>query len=101
MPQSRARRPVQRRTRGRAADPRRDGRPVLRRPPRRAIRQPHEPDRQHVFPLLPGGTARIVQESTWTFADMDSLDAQLDEAKIATGQVRTLREFADSDWARV
>lgn len=31
---------------------------------------------------------------------MDSLDAQLDEAKIATGQVRTLREFADSDWVR-
>jgi crotonobetainyl-CoA:carnitine CoA-transferase CaiB-like acyl-CoA transferase len=43
---------------------------------------------------------RIVQEWIWTFADMDSLDAQLDEAKIATGQVRTLREFADSDWAR-
>ena len=31
---------------------------------------------------------------------MGSLDAQLDEAKIATGQLRTLREFADSDWAR-
>jgi crotonobetainyl-CoA:carnitine CoA-transferase CaiB-like acyl-CoA transferase len=43
---------------------------------------------------------RVVQEWIWTFADMDSLDAQLDEAKIATGQVRTLREFADSDWAR-
>lgn len=43
---------------------------------------------------------RIVQEWMWTFADMESLDAQLDEAKIATGQVRTLREFADGDWAR-
>src|SRR5271156_1292071 len=43
---------------------------------------------------------RIVQEWIWTFADMDSLDTQLDEAKIATGQVRTLREFADSDWVR-
>ena len=31
---------------------------------------------------------------------MESLDAQLDEAKIATGQVRSVREFADSDWAR-
>ena len=31
---------------------------------------------------------------------MGSLDAQLDEAKIATGRLRTVREFADSDWAR-
>ncbi len=43
---------------------------------------------------------RIVQEWIWTFGDMESLDAQLDEAKIATGQVRDIREFADSDWAR-
>jgi crotonobetainyl-CoA:carnitine CoA-transferase CaiB-like acyl-CoA transferase len=43
---------------------------------------------------------RIVQGWIWTFADMESLDAQMDEAKIATGQVRTLREFADGDWAR-
>jgi crotonobetainyl-CoA:carnitine CoA-transferase CaiB-like acyl-CoA transferase len=41
----------------------------------------------------------IVQDWIRTFADMDSLDAQMDEAKIATGQVRTIREFADSDWA--
>jgi crotonobetainyl-CoA:carnitine CoA-transferase CaiB-like acyl-CoA transferase len=31
---------------------------------------------------------------------MESLDAQLDEAKIATGRVRSIKEFADSDWAR-
>jgi hypothetical protein len=31
---------------------------------------------------------RIVQEWIWTFGDMDALDAQLDEAKIATRQVR-------------
>jgi crotonobetainyl-CoA:carnitine CoA-transferase CaiB-like acyl-CoA transferase len=31
---------------------------------------------------------------------MESLDAQMDEAKIATGQVRTLKEFAAGDWAR-
>ena len=31
---------------------------------------------------------------------MESLDAQLDEAKIATGQVRSVKEFADSQWAR-
>ncbi|RHW23626.1 CoA transferase [Nocardioides immobilis] len=42
---------------------------------------------------------RIVQDWILTFADMESLDAQLDEAKIATGQVRTVREFADSDWS--
>jgi crotonobetainyl-CoA:carnitine CoA-transferase CaiB-like acyl-CoA transferase len=43
---------------------------------------------------------RIVQEWIGTFGDMESLDAQLDEAKIATGQVRSTREFADGDWAR-
>jgi crotonobetainyl-CoA:carnitine CoA-transferase CaiB-like acyl-CoA transferase len=43
---------------------------------------------------------RIVQEWIWTFSDMATLDAQMDEAKIATGQVRTVKEFADSDWAR-
>ena len=42
----------------------------------------------------------IVQEWIGTFADLESLDAQMDEAKIATGQVRTVREFAGSDWAR-
>jgi crotonobetainyl-CoA:carnitine CoA-transferase CaiB-like acyl-CoA transferase len=41
----------------------------------------------------------IVQDWIRTFADMDSLDAQMDEAKIATGQVRSVRDFADSDWA--
>ena len=42
----------------------------------------------------------IVQDWIRTFADLESLDAQMDEAKIATGQVRTVREFAGSDWAR-
>jgi crotonobetainyl-CoA:carnitine CoA-transferase CaiB-like acyl-CoA transferase len=42
----------------------------------------------------------IVQEWIWTFGDMESLDAQLDEAKIATGRVRSVREFAASPWAR-
>ena len=42
---------------------------------------------------------RLVQEWMWTFGDMESLDAQMDEAKIATGLVRSLREFADSEWA--
>jgi crotonobetainyl-CoA:carnitine CoA-transferase CaiB-like acyl-CoA transferase len=42
---------------------------------------------------------RMVQDWIWTFGDMESLDAQLDEAKIATGQVRGVKDFADSDWA--
>jgi crotonobetainyl-CoA:carnitine CoA-transferase CaiB-like acyl-CoA transferase len=42
---------------------------------------------------------RIVQDWIDTFADMESLDAQMDEAKIATGRVRTVKEFAESDWA--
>jgi len=43
---------------------------------------------------------RIVQEWIWTFGDMESLDAQLDEAKIATGRVRSIKDFAGSQWAR-
>jgi crotonobetainyl-CoA:carnitine CoA-transferase CaiB-like acyl-CoA transferase len=42
----------------------------------------------------------IVQQWIWTFADMASLDAQLDEAKIPTGRVRTLEGIAESDWAK-
>ena len=42
----------------------------------------------------------IVQNWIKTFTDIESLDAQMDEAKIATGQIRTVKEFADSDWAR-
>jgi len=41
----------------------------------------------------------IVQDWISTFSDMASLDAQFDEAKIATGQVRSLRELAESEWA--
>lgn len=43
---------------------------------------------------------QIVQNWIGTFTDMASLDAQLDEAKIASGQLRTVREFAASEWAR-
>jgi crotonobetainyl-CoA:carnitine CoA-transferase CaiB-like acyl-CoA transferase len=42
----------------------------------------------------------IVQEWIWTFDDMASLDAQLDEAKIPTGQMRTIGGLAESKWAR-
>lgn len=47
-----------------------------------------------------GALHQIVQDWISTFSDMESLDAQMDEAKIATGQVRTVKEFADTDWAR-
>lgn len=43
---------------------------------------------------------QIVQDWIGTFADMRTLEAQMDEAKIATGEVRTLKEFANSDWAQ-
>lgn len=42
---------------------------------------------------------QIVQDWIDTFSDMESLDAQMDEAKIATGRVRTVKEFAASEWA--
>jgi crotonobetainyl-CoA:carnitine CoA-transferase CaiB-like acyl-CoA transferase len=41
----------------------------------------------------------LVQQWIWSFEDMASLDAQLDEAKIATGQLRGMKEFAVTDWA--
>lgn len=41
----------------------------------------------------------IVQTWIGTFRDMDSLDAQLDEAKVAMGQIRSLKELAESPWA--
>jgi crotonobetainyl-CoA:carnitine CoA-transferase CaiB-like acyl-CoA transferase len=42
----------------------------------------------------------IVQEWIWTFDDMASLDAQFDEAKIATGRIRTVRGLAWTEWAQ-
>ena len=42
----------------------------------------------------------IVQTWMNTFSDMASLDAQLDEAKIATGRVRDITEFAATAWAQ-
>jgi crotonobetainyl-CoA:carnitine CoA-transferase CaiB-like acyl-CoA transferase len=40
-----------------------------------------------------------VQRWIWTFNDMASLDAQLDEAKIPTGSLRDIAEFATTEWA--
>jgi hypothetical protein len=39
---------------------------------------------------------RIVQNWILTFADVGALDAQLDEAKIAFGEVRSLRSLCKS-----
>ena len=41
----------------------------------------------------------IIQTWISTFPDMASLDAQFDEAKIAMGEIRSLKAIADSDWA--
>jgi crotonobetainyl-CoA:carnitine CoA-transferase CaiB-like acyl-CoA transferase len=42
----------------------------------------------------------IVQNWIYTFDSMDSVDAQFDEAKIATGQLRDITEFNETDWAK-
>ena len=41
----------------------------------------------------------IVQAWVWSFPDMAALDAQLDEAKIAIGEVRSLNDVAATKWA--
>jgi crotonobetainyl-CoA:carnitine CoA-transferase CaiB-like acyl-CoA transferase len=41
----------------------------------------------------------IVQSWIWTFTDMASLEAQLDEAKIPAGSLRDIAEFATTEWA--
>ena len=43
----------------------------------------------------------VVQKWILTFDDMASLDAQLDEAKLATGTVRDVKEFAETEWAEL
>ncbi|WAC90390.1 CaiB/BaiF CoA transferase family protein [Mycobacterium sp. Aquia_213] len=42
----------------------------------------------------------IVQTWIYTFDSMDSLDAQFDEAKIATGRLRDMAEFSETEWAK-
>jgi crotonobetainyl-CoA:carnitine CoA-transferase CaiB-like acyl-CoA transferase len=42
----------------------------------------------------------IVQSWIWTFESMDTLDAQFDEAKVATGRLRDITEFNETDWAK-
>ena len=42
---------------------------------------------------------RIVQTWILTFRDIGALDAQLDEAKIAFGEVRSLKKLSEMEWA--
>jgi crotonobetainyl-CoA:carnitine CoA-transferase CaiB-like acyl-CoA transferase len=42
---------------------------------------------------------RIVQTWILTFRDVGALDAQLDEAKIAFGEVRSLKKLSEMEWA--
>jgi crotonobetainyl-CoA:carnitine CoA-transferase CaiB-like acyl-CoA transferase len=41
----------------------------------------------------------IIQTWILTFADIGALDAQLDEAKIAMGEVRSLQALSETEWA--
>jgi crotonobetainyl-CoA:carnitine CoA-transferase CaiB-like acyl-CoA transferase len=50
--------------------------------------------RKHVTDLY-----QIIQEWILTFDSLDTLDAQLDEVKLAFGVVRDLRDFASSEWS--
>ena len=42
---------------------------------------------------------RIVQDWILTFRDKGALDAQLDEAKIAFGELRSLKKLSATEWA--
>jgi crotonobetainyl-CoA:carnitine CoA-transferase CaiB-like acyl-CoA transferase len=42
----------------------------------------------------------LIQTWMLSFRDLQTLDAQLDEAKIAMGQIRSLKELAETDWAK-
>lgn len=41
----------------------------------------------------------VVQGWIYSFPNMAAVDAQLDEAKIAIGEIRTLEQIAESEWA--
>ena len=43
---------------------------------------------------------RIVQNWILTFHNIGALDAQLDEAKIAFGELRTLKRLSETEWAK-
>ena len=46
-----------------------------------------------------GALHQIIQAWMLTFPDMATLDAQFDEAKIAMGEIRSIKELTKSDWS--
>jgi len=46
-----------------------------------------------------GALHQIIQGWILTFPDMATLDAQFDEAKIAMGEIRSIKELAASEWS--
>jgi crotonobetainyl-CoA:carnitine CoA-transferase CaiB-like acyl-CoA transferase len=46
-----------------------------------------------------GALHQIIQRWILTFPDMATLDAQFDEAKIAMGEIRSVKELAASEWS--
>ncbi len=46
-----------------------------------------------------GALHQIIQSWILTFPDMATLDAQLDEAKIAMGKVRSIKQLSTSEWS--
>ena len=45
------------------------------------------------------GAQTVTHDGILTFHDIGALDAQLDEAKIALGEVRSLRQLSETEWA--
>src|SRR5256884_7593184 len=46
-----------------------------------------------------GALHQIIQSWMLTFPDMARLDAQFDEAKIAMGEIRSIKDLAKSEWS--
>jgi hypothetical protein len=46
-----------------------------------------------------GALHQIIQSWMLTFPDMATLDAQFDEAKIAMGEIRSIKELTKSEWS--
>ena len=46
-----------------------------------------------------GALHQIIQSWILTFPDMATLDAQFDEAKIAMGEIRSIKELTVSEWS--
>ena len=46
-----------------------------------------------------GALHQVIQTWMLTFSDITALDAQLDEAKIAMGEIRSIKELTKSEWS--